>query len=365
MVKQRVMVLALMVISILVTAVPVRANQAASAPVERLLGQVPDNQVSRTMMWYGSLGELQRTLGVQINSFDDLQKLPQPQQIAYLLDVGKQVYYSPFSGAAKQNWKNVFGIDPFAVERELTVGVAPDWYAMLQGQFASSAIAQALQGLGYKPSQHGNGTLYSLGGDNAPSPNNTVSRLVSSNYNRLLVADQQIIAAPSTAMIQAATANGKMIGSDAAYLALARTLEGQATLPNTKLLSAVLFSGQYLNRVVLTANRGGGQPLPCYQSAGLGYRRDANERYWVVALVYSDATAANQANANLATQLGSYASVQQNGRPLFQGWKIDVKTVPSEDNQVVIATMQLPQQTDVELIDLVESKDIGFLAAAC
>lgn len=361
MVKQRVAVLGLMVISVLITTVPARAYQAASAPLERLLGQAPDNNVSRTVMWYGSLGELERTLGVEVNTLADLQKLPQAQQVAYLLDIGKQVYYSPFSGAAQPNWKAVFGIEPFAVERELTVGTKPEWYAVLQGQFASAAITKALQALAYKPSQLGSATLFSLGADNAPSPNNTVRRLVAENFNRLLVSDQQIVAAPSTAMIQAATASGKMIGNDPAYLALTRALEGQSTLPNTRLLSAVLFDGQYLNNTVLTANRSGGQPVPCYQTAGLGYRRDAQNRYWIVALVYGDANTANQASANLAAQIANFAS---DNRVLFQGWQVDVKTAPSADTHVVVATMQLPQQTDVELIDLVGRKDIGFLAAA-
>jgi hypothetical protein len=366
MVKQRVAVLLLMVISVLITTVPARAYQAATAPLERLLSQVPDNNVSRTMMWYGSLGELERTLGIEVNSLADLQKLSQAQQIAYLLDVGKQVYYSPFSGAAQPNWKAVFGIEPFAVERELTVGARPEWYAILQGQFASAAITKALQVLSYKPSQLGNATLFSLGGDNAPSPNTTVRRLVAENFNRLLVTDQQVIAAPSTAMIAAATATGTMIGSNAAYLALVRALEGQSILPNTRLLSAVLFDGQYLNGTVLAGNRSGGEPVPCYQTAGLGYRRDAQNRYWIVALVYADANTANQASVNLGAQLGSFASTQQPGRMLFQGWQVDVKTAPAAGNQthVVVATMQLPQQTDVELIDLVARKDIGFLAAA-
>ncbi len=367
MAKRWVVVGVVLVISILMAGAPVHAYQAAAGPLERLLAQVPDNtnnKLSRTVMWYGSLADLERTLAIQIKSLDEFQKLPRQQQAAYLLDVGAQVYYSPFSGAKDPlNWKKLFGIDIYAIDRELTVGAAsPDWYAILQGQFgATTTIPAALKALGYTASPLGNGTLYSLGSDNAANPNAQVSRLASSNYNRLLVTDQQIIAAPSTSVIQAATAGRTMIGSDPAYAALVRALEGPATIPNTTLLSAALFNGPYLSDMVITGNSA--NPLPRYETAGLGYRRDANNRYWVIVLVYPDANAANQAKSILAGQLGAYASLAQNGRQLFQGWKTDVKVTPSEDNksQVVIAMMQLPQQTDVSLIDLVQNKDLGFL----
>jgi hypothetical protein len=359
MVKRWVAVVAVVVISILLSTAPAYALQASPGPLERLLAQVPDSSLSRSLMWYGSLGDLERALGIQINSYDELAKLTQQQRAAYTQDAGTQVYYSPFSGAPNPvNWKDVFGIDPFAIDRELTVGqAAPNWYAILQGQFVPSAVDEALKGLGYTAAPSSNGTLYSLGNNNASSPNAQVSRLAASNYNRLLVTDKQIIAAPSDDLIKAATANGKMVGSDPAYTALVRAMEGSSSGGNTTLLSAALFGSDS----DITGNSAA--PLPQYQVAGLGYRRDTNNRFWVIALVYADANTANQAKTVLAGQLGTFTG-KRGGRPLFQGWQTNVAVVPSEDNksQVVIATMQLPQQTDVSLIDLVQNKDLGFLA---
>src|SRR6185369_6643923 len=90
--------------------------------LEQLLGQVTDNEVSRTVIWYGALADLRSILGIQIKSLDDFNKLSRQQQAAYLLDFGNQVYYSPFSGMENvAQWKKTFGIDPFAIDLELTV----------------------------------------------------------------------------------------------------------------------------------------------------------------------------------------------------------------------------------------------------
>jgi hypothetical protein len=344
---------------------PARAFQETSGPLAQMLGQVGDNAASRSVMWYGSQADLERALGFQLNGLGDFQKLPKQQQAAYLMDVGKQVYYSPFSGTEQStDWKKVFGVDPFAIERELTVGSEPDWYAVLRGRFAADAIIKALQNLGYKAAQVGRVTVYSLGADNASDPSNPANQLAQNVYNRLVVSDAQILAAPSTALIRSATDTGRSIGDNPDYAALANVLESQATVPNTQLLSAALFSGSFLSKTV-TAGSQGAALLPRYDAAAIGYRRNATDRFLVIALAYGDADTANRASAILADQLAGYDSLQQPGRKLFDGWKISVTVTPSTDNtvQVATATLQLPAETDVAWIDLVQSRDIGFLAA--
>src|ERR1041385_2165190 len=135
--------LAIMVLGAL-PARTVNAVQNAQGSLGGLLAQVPDSTSSRTGMWYGSLGDFERLLGVTINGPSDFTKMSRQQQTAYLLDVnptGKQIYYSSFSGLDKYaNWQKTFGISSYAIDRELTVGVSPNWYAILVGQFQSSAV---------------------------------------------------------------------------------------------------------------------------------------------------------------------------------------------------------------------------------
>jgi hypothetical protein len=379
-------VLLMIAVGALVPGSPARAFQATAGSLGGMLAQVPDSAISRTVIWYGSLGGLKAILNVQLASQQDVQKLQRQQQLAFLLDAGKQIYYSPFSGIDRPaEWKKLFNVEPFSIDRELTVGTAPNWYGILQGQFDANSVAQALQNLGYKPSQVGGATLFSQGADNAANPNGQVNRLVSGNFNRILLTNQKIVAAPSTAAMQIATGGGAALGSDSAYAALVDALERPASIPGTQLLSAVLFSGGFLSDTVITddplkasvgktlpadqiqqlrAQLGleNWKPLPRYQTAGFGYRRDSNNRYWVFALVYSDANTANQAKGVLDKQLRGYGSFQQNGRKLFDGWKIEVSVTPSQGSQVVLASMQLPQNTDLSWIDLVQTRDIGFLA---
>src|SRR5256885_3300897 len=104
-----------MMIAVLLTAalafsgssMPARAQDAG--PLAQMLNQIPDNQVSRTVIWYGSLSDFERVLGFQLNSAADLQKLSQQQRAAYLIDVNAdrpQIYYSPFSGTDRpDDWQ--------------------------------------------------------------------------------------------------------------------------------------------------------------------------------------------------------------------------------------------------------------------
>lgn len=338
--------------------------------LEQMLGQVTSNPESRTVIWYGALSDLRNILGIQIKSLDDFNKLSRQQQAAYLLDIGNQVYYSAFSGMEDvARWKKAFGIDPFAIDRELTVGTSPNWYAILQGNFPASSIAQALQKSGYKPVSGSNPPVYS-----------TTSSVIDQNfYNFLVVTNNQIIAAPSSGLIQTAASPNNPIIRDAAYLALVRTLEGASTVPNTQLLSAALFGGTFLSDRLITAEVESalgktmpdlpeGQPalqqqlLPRYQVAGVGYRRDAKDRYWVIALVYPNADDAKQADAILPGKLTNYVSQKQAGRKLFTGWKVDSKVIALNNFQVVTAVMQLPEQTDVSWTELITQRDLGFLA---
>ncbi len=361
------------------------AAQTAPGPLGGLLNQVPDSNISRTVIWYGSLGDFERLLGITLNSPSDFMKLSREQQTAYLLDAnqtGKQIYYSPFSGLDKYaTWQKTFGINPYSIDREVTVGGSPNWYALLVGKFQSSAIVAALQKLGYKSAQVGNVTIYS-------SDNGQALRLAGSVYNRLVVSDTQIIAAPSDPAIQAVLpGSGNPLGADPTYAALVSGLEGTAAIPaGTQLLSAAVFDGSYLIDKVITSDPLAASVgktlnanqlatlrsqlalkneklLPRYKAAAIGYRRTQKDRFFTIVLVYDDPAMATQANQILTDRLPRYGSFQQNGRQLFAGWSVTSKITAANNLQVLTVALQLPAQTDVSWIDLITNHDIGFLAA--
>src|SRR5262245_5044193 len=76
--RKWILVVLVALIGILTAGGPVRAQDAGGA-LEQLLSQVPDNQISRTAIWYGSLNDLEQLLGFQLNSVEDFQKLQKAQ----------------------------------------------------------------------------------------------------------------------------------------------------------------------------------------------------------------------------------------------------------------------------------------------
>jgi hypothetical protein len=281
------------------------------------------------------------------------------------------------------DWHENFGINSYTIDRELVVGTTPNWYDILQGQFAASEIKRKLQALGYQAGANGLLTFNSQ-----EAANSQIDTMIGNNYNRVIVSESSIIAAPSNTMIQIATSQGKSIVQTPAYAALVEVMESGDLVADTTLVSAALFGGQYLSNTLLTADPLGAavgetlsadeiarlraklkldqeQLIAQYDTAGLGYRRGAKSRFWVIALTYHDTTAAQSASTILAARLKRYGSFTQSGRQLFKGWKINAKVVPaSNGQQVVVVTMQLPAQTDVAWTNLINERDLGFLAVA-
>src|SRR5258706_4116690 len=74
---RRLIIMAALLIVVVGTApyTPVHALQSNSAPLETLLGKVPDNQISRTEIWYGSLSDLEQALDIQLSSLADFKGL--------------------------------------------------------------------------------------------------------------------------------------------------------------------------------------------------------------------------------------------------------------------------------------------------
>ncbi|MCC7209492.1 MAG: hypothetical protein IT323_19440 [Anaerolineae bacterium] len=351
-------------------ALPVGRVQDAAAqggPLSAMLARVPDDEAAHTVLWYGSLSDLERVLGVQIDSLDAIDQLPPDVRVNLLWEFGSQVYYSPFSGLDNPSaWASTFGLNSFNVDRELTVGAdLPDQYGILEGQFDAGALAGVLATLGYQPTQVGGQTVYALGADNASDAGNAAQYVAGPRYNRLLVTPDTIIAAPSTARIQPALEPGPRIADDPAYAALALALENADTGPDSLLLSAALFGGETLadnaraaaDEAMLSA------PLPAYTAAGFGYRRGETDRSMVLALAYADQAAAEQAVSSLAARLPNYTSAVDPGRRLFDGWEAQGNVVAGPGG-VFVATIiaRLPDQTDVSWIGLVRDRDLGFLA---
>ncbi len=352
----------LLILVVLLTmglSLPALPARAAGGNLERLLAQVPAVPTSRTVLWYGSQSALQQALGINVSSNDELAKLNPQQSAVYLKSFGAQFYYSPFLGienAAK--WRSTFGFDVFQVDRELTVGTQSlGWFDIMEGRFDVGAINTALGALGYQPTPSGAATLYTSG------DSNPAAELSQSRYDRLLVNDKQIVAAPGDAllggMLDATNGKAPALSSDPAYLAAARALE----VGDVPLLSAVLLDGLYVQQTLLVNVPGA---LPRYSVAGIGYRLPTKTaQSWTIALVYPNKASADAAAQALPNILRGYKSAQQGGRLLFASGQISASIVtPSADGKTftLSVTVQFPTTADVGLVTLFQNRDIGFLA---
>lgn len=381
--RSRWMVIAVWLAALALGAAPIPASGPAlraQAPISLMdmLAQVPDSPVARSVIWYGALGDLERALGVAVDSREAIDQLAPANRIAYLFEIGRQVYYSAFSGMENApDWANTFAVNSFGIERELTIGAGlPDQYAVLQGAFAPDAISAALEGLGYQSTPIGGVPVFSLGADDSADPGNPAQALAGSRYNRLFVTPGQIIAAPSSRLMEMALATGRRIIDDPAYNALVMALSDPDVAPGSPLISAALFEGGYLNQIAREAARslpaeqiGLDLPLPPYLTAGLGYRRDAQDRHIVIALTYGDEGLARLAADTLVQRMGRYLSIGGGAgdppRQPFYGWRFTPQIIPVADGRLHVLTLtaMIPPQTDVAWVELAAAGDVGFLAA--
>jgi hypothetical protein len=350
---------------------PSNARPQASNSFSQMLANVPDNALSRSIVWYGAASDLQAQLGLTIESNAALANMDRTSRFNYLLQFGKQVYYSGFSGLENAgDWEQVFGINSFAITREVTVGPAPRHYGILEGNFDAGLIATALGNLGYQQGQIGNTTVFVYGNDNDANAGSAVGQVAGSRLNRLVVSSNQIIAAPATDLIQTALSGGQALSQDPAYAALLSALEGGGYLPNSQLLCAVLLGGNFGADLANTAFSASGlsreqvgisAQLPAYEIAGIGYRLGGSGRGLVFALIYTDPNQANAAASALSERLAAYSSLQEPGRILFDGWAVTPTVLNAGNVYVAVVVAQMPEETDLAWVEMVQGRDIGFL----
>jgi hypothetical protein len=329
---------------------PTEALQV-SAAFKSLLDRAPDSG-TRTLVWYGALGDLEATLGVSVNSFEDFNALNARQRRAYLLETNSQAYFSPFSGLDQADvWLQQYGINSYAIDRELTVGTGRTRYGILQGTFDATVVSNALAAAGYQNS----GNFFA-----SPDPNGDLPAIA--------IIGDGLIVAPANA-IGNVIAPGQTLGADADYAAAAAAL-GSGN--GGALISAVLFDGRYLNNTVFGQDRRAqldnirGKiglnefPLPEYRLAGIGYRFDGSQRTWVVAIPYDDPGTAQAASDILAQRLRRYTSLDNPGAALFDGWEVSATVDAATGRPVAVAIMR--GKADVAWVEIMRNRDVGFLA---
>lgn len=335
--------------------------QAQSSGLTVMLAAAPDSQSARDLLWYASLGDLERLMGLNLNTSSDLNGLSRAQLAEYQYELGRLVYYSTYTGLARTSeWQAVFGINSFTIDRELTSAQETDQFAVLDGSFDVGGINAALSAQGYQSVQADSETVLGIGGDNA-DPGGNVGKLAGARLNRVFPQQNRVIAASSTAAISdaiAASAGGRSLAQNPAYASVAAALG--ASLPNTNqgtLLSAALFSNDFINQRM----SGSTAPtaLPAYLAGGVGYQKSASGRVLAIALAYSDQGSAQAAAVALVDRLSVFSSSSQPDG--FAGWNFQNSVTQSGNIALTIVYATMPEETDLAWIELFTRREAGFL----
>jgi autotransporter adhesin len=333
--------------------VPVAAQQAAS--LSGMLSTLPETASSRTLLWYGAIGDLAQVLGLQINTLQDVTNLPNASRLAYLAEIGQQIYYSSYSGLANPTeWQAAYGINSFAIQRELTVGAGNGQYAVLDGAFDAGQIRETLATNGYQQSQIG-GVVAFLAG------NSGANQVSGGRFGAVIASNTRLLVAPRAETLEALATAGNPITSNPDYAALAAALDSDQTAPNTRLLCAVLFGADYFAQNMVASASPGPDGLPGYNVGGIGYRRGSNGRALVIALVYNDVNTANAAGGVLIQRLQNFVRQSEPDRLAFEGWAFSAQVFNVGGRAVLAIASNYPPEADLAWISLVQERDLGFL----
>ena len=213
------------------------------------------------------------------------------------------------------NWQRIApatAIDVWSADRSVFYAtIPPRSFYVHEGDFNSDLIKSKLTELGYQKVEYGSYSYYRINDDFSPGNlSNPVSQEVLSAMNRVAVLDDMVIIAPATEIM-----TGILDGLADKELPLIDN-------PAVQALAASL--GDVLSGVIMnperTLNSNPPQQMPPfnlrvpadwgllhqYDMAGMGYKDDGNDRFWVISLYYKDAQAASADAGELAKRMKSY-----------------------------------------------------------
>ena len=290
---------------------------------QRMLAFVPDEPDYHDEIWFSDLRRLMDAHSMpDVRSSDDLDALPDSERKAWFR-LFFSIYGSEFSGGqrAPADWRNAFGYDRFLIDREITAGLPPRWFGVMEGTFDTTNIIDALRDLDYKEQEYNGTVYYSINKDYGIDTEHEVGRLALSHLNRLVVSPDRLIATTATEILEQVLdtmANRRgSLADNASYAALA-----QAMGP---VVSGVIVQGErfYVQgeaSIPPEALKQEGK-LHFYKLVGIGYLDDGVSQRIVIAMVYDNPQDAEADALVLASRLeGDVRSLASDGQMLSDYW---------------------------------------------
>ena len=231
----------------------------------------------------------------------------------------------------------------------------------MKGSFDRGRIIEKLDGLGYQRKSYGSVEYYTIRADNqAGDPRSSPEAALAMSFlNRMMVSEQEIIAAPANdiffSILDARSGKQGSLSDSPAYTGTVESLGD--------VLGAALVPGPLLRSENVSADWG---DLHSYDLAGIGYRMEGQERKMVIALYYAGKSAGDDI-AGIKRRLSEYKVSAGGLKTSLLSSLFDIgepEAVDYGSGSVLRIELLYRAGTRSSLwSELVKSHDLGFLVA--
>jgi hypothetical protein len=286
----------------------------------RMLDKVPYSFLEKYDIFFGNLDQAKELNGVEdLNTSEAikeaLKQLPQEQY--------KQFGYD-FSAAAgafpnlnhTERLAPLIGFDVFSFDRIAVINnIHPRVSCVAQGRFDDELIADKLTELGYTKTDYGSYSYYNyyykIRDDYEINLTDPLSKMVMASMNRVAVFSDLLVISPATeyvtGVLDVMTSTVPSVMDNTACRALADSLDDPLaaviTTPDRIITSIQDAEDKPVFQFTVPADW---KPLHTYEMAMLGYHAEGDNRFFDIALYYTDKEAAEADGKEIVARMSSY-----------------------------------------------------------
>jgi hypothetical protein len=341
-----------------------------TSDLDLILPAVPSELASNNVLWFSNMQRIKQLAGASqdtdANEFlKFLKATTERAEYQRRLDLLSGYTLSEFSGGTHlEYWQDAFGYDAFAVNQEITVRslLQPNstrpLFSVMRGNFDKNKIIGKLNNLGYQLKNYASTDYYSIRADNQTDLKSSRAATMAMAYlNRMMVKEQELIAAPADdiffSILDVRSGKQRSLKDSLTYSTVAGILGqvlGAALVPQSQLRS---------ENVSMDWDK-----LHTYDLAGIGYRVEGQDRKLVIALHYTNKSAASDVN-ELNRRMAEYVVTSGGSKTPLLSDLFDIGepevAVYGSGSILKVELVYNPDSPSTLWSDLVESQDLGFL----
>ena len=356
-------------------------SHVADSGLAELLNKMPLSLTERGM-WFGDNERaLELADAQQPQSVEEVRALSEAELDHYLDTLRRVVQVADFghSRGQPQEWKEIFGIDQFAIAKGARTGGQsgdPIVLAYVEGDIDPATVQQRLQALGYEDREV-SGIAYQAIPKDFHSPGNPASLLAANRMDHVFTSEGVLMAAPKGGMladilkVRAGTAPS--MADDPRFLAIGRSLGDP--LSAVMLTRKSVLEPEHLPALFYDKPTGWGI-LNEWGLFAIGYGVSGKDRLLTLSLYYPDPDDAAEDAGELKRRIPHYTTIVPQllpGAPpqLAEGWPekpylemcgpLTSSISNDETGSILTIRCTMKNETSISWWELVDMRDLGFL----